>query len=601
MLPVPLPGWLGAAVLLTALSIWKNKCAFLLIAVLAALNTHIQTPSVPCEQQRSMKYSGTVIAEHVYESYTALHLQLDKVIESTREIPIAVTAVHYTHGSGTYLGKRLEIHGRLQCPKRPHRPAIVQGHIDAINDGSILFWRPIARLREWIHRHMESHLQNDHRVLGLGLILGGSGRLASDLRDVFARAGVLHILAVSGLHVGFIALFIGIILFLVPLPRHIKFLVTMGALFMYAGVTGFRPSVCRAVLMIFLFTLSTIVQRNVSRIHIVNIAAILFLLVQPLLLFDIGAQLSFAAVYGILYLYPAINRRYLHHSSKYIRRYLLAPISVSFSAQLFVSPLLLYYFHRLPILAPLSNVFVVPLAALSIFLLFLSLFAALVSGALAHIIVQVASWMLAALIMIAKIFASLPFSTISLHLPPVFIGIFFIFFAKSLRRPAFYVTLLILILHSLSLLNQSIMIADTDSATLVTTTSNKRFLVVREPARMSHLSQLVSEKEARGSTYLIAPPECHLTGAEFIEMPDRFCLKRLALGDLVITITDTTSIIYQNTLITIPPTTEPEQEIRYSLTNGRKIFRITAPLYRSIIDQIVVDAKLLFYKLLCLF
>lgn len=593
--------WFGAAVFFAGISLWKKRFAYVLIGLLSAVNTYMQTPSADIESQRKLDFSGIVSAEHVYESYTKLHIHVDKLFQRTGEARIFIPAEFYTYRPGTYLGKRLQITGHLDSPMYAHRPFVLRGSIASISHDSTSPWKPVSLLREWIHRNIHHLLREDHVALGLSLILGGSGRLSDNLHDVFSRAGVLHILAVSGLHVGFIALFISILLFFLPIPREYKLLLTICVLFFYAAVAGFRPSVCRAVLMFFLFGLAVILQRNVSSIHIVNVSAIILLLAQPLLLFDIGAQLSFAAVYGIFYFYPIIKKRYHPRHNKYLRRYVVTPMTISFSAQLFVSPLLLYYFGRLPILAPLSNIIVVPLAAISIFLLFSSLFSALVWNTLAHMIARGASFVLTALIMTTRVFAAIPFSTIMFSVPPLFVALFYLLFVKCIRRFIIYTVLLLAILYSLPSLGRFIMISHTQAGTLIMTVNNTNFLILPKYAKMHTISQISPEQRIDNITYLIAPRDYYKVQKKFIDVSDNLSVKKIYYDDITIMMKDSMYIHYDNTQITLPFVAVQEQKVAVILTNGRKLFRITAPLYRSMIDQIALDTQLLFYKLICLF
>jgi competence protein ComEC len=199
------------------------------------------------------------------------------------------------------------------------------------------------------------------------LTLGYKGEVDAFTRQAFSRAGVMHVMALSGFNVAVIAYTLG---FLLPWLKRFKSgamylaTITISIVWIFAFVTGLSPSVCRAAAMISLLLLGKAFNRNVNTYNILFASATLMLALSPALITDVGFQLSFTAVWGIL----LFQKRFL--SLVTFRnpglRWLWNLFAVSFAAQLATTPLTLYYFHQFPVYFWLSNLFVVPLVSVII-------------------------------------------------------------------------------------------------------------------------------------------------------------------------------------------------------------------------------------------
>ena len=152
-----------------------------------------------------------------------------------------------------------------------------------------------------------------------GIMLGKRSDLPTDTVETFRNSGTLHLLAVSGLHVGFIAAFcyFSLMKFTFVLgvrPKHphlttkVIRLITIAAVLIYACLVGFRPSVFRAALMAILFLLATVIDRDADIYNLLALAALILLLLNPTQLWDIGFQLSFVAVTAIIYFVPKMEK-----------------------------------------------------------------------------------------------------------------------------------------------------------------------------------------------------------------------------------------------------------------------------------------------------
>lgn len=169
---------------------------------------------------------------------------------------------------------------------------------------------PPLRWTEGLRRRVEDtidrlyHEQRDHVHILKGMLLGKRSELPAATFDVFRNSGSLHILAVSGLHVGLITGLCFLGFSLIQLPRKTVCILTIACVILYACLVGFRPSVLRASFMAILFLIAHIIDRDADLVNLLAFAALILLLINPAQLWDAGFQLSFAAVGCIVYLLP---------------------------------------------------------------------------------------------------------------------------------------------------------------------------------------------------------------------------------------------------------------------------------------------------------
>ena len=140
-----------------------------------------------------------------------------------------------------------------------------------------------------------------HAQLLKGILLGKRSDLPTETLDIFRNSGTFHVLAVSGLHVGLVAMFCYFGFSCFRLPQKVLCLLTIAAVLMYACLIGFRPSVFRASLMAILFLFATLIDRDADLFNLLAFAALVLLLLNPLQVWDVGFQLSFVAVAAIVY------------------------------------------------------------------------------------------------------------------------------------------------------------------------------------------------------------------------------------------------------------------------------------------------------------
>ena len=223
-----------------------------------------------------------------------------------------------------------------------------------------------------------TQIENLYRRLGIegdelavlsALTLGDKTDLSESVRESYSVAGVSHVLALSGLHIG---LLYALAFFLLrPLllggqsGRVLRSLLLILLLWLFAFFTGLSPSVVRSAAMFSIWALADLCGRQSFSLNTLALTAWLMLLVRPVWLFDVGFQLSFAAVLSILLFQPFLYRLCpVRHRAG---TYLWGLVSVSVAAQLGTAPLVLFYFSRFSTHFLLTNLLVVPLVTLILY------------------------------------------------------------------------------------------------------------------------------------------------------------------------------------------------------------------------------------------
>ena len=202
--------------------------------------------------------------------------------------------------------------------------------------------RAAAAVREWVAGGLAAVLQPSQAALMTGLVLGERRQLTPEVEAAFLRAGAMHLLAVSGLHVGFVAAVAWRLLRALRLPRAAAAVAAGIVVWVYVLAAGARPPAVRAAVATSLGLLAAVLGRERDMVTALAAAALALLLYNPLLLFDVSFQLSFAAVAGILALYGPVRR-----ALQRLPGAVAAPVAVTAGAQWGVTPLLAYHFQQI--------------------------------------------------------------------------------------------------------------------------------------------------------------------------------------------------------------------------------------------------------------
>lgn len=232
----------------------------------------------------------------------------------------------------------------------------------------------ISKLKQYCKKVIFTYIVEDVQQLAMALLLGNKQGLNNETKTTFQRSGTMHILAVSGLHVGIIYVLLITILSAInkafPLPKYFQLILLIAGIVLFALLTGAKASVVRAATMFSLFALGNTVFKTTNSLNILAAVAFVMLCYNPLYVYDVGFQLSFSAVAGIVLLLPLYK---LIRSRYSLVNYFSGILFMSFAAQLSTLPFVIYYFHQLPLIGLLSNFLAIPLAFASVFIGFLLL------------------------------------------------------------------------------------------------------------------------------------------------------------------------------------------------------------------------------------
>ena len=213
--------------------------------------------------------------------------------------------------------------------------------------------RLVSSIKQYIHDPQAAAIAST-------LLLGYKANLSADILQAYSKTGTIHVLSVSGAHVGIIFL---VISFLLKPFRHYQYgklfnaVLTLILIWGYAILTGLSPAVCRAAVMLSMFIIGKASGRPVHNLNVLAVSAFALLLYDPYLITDVGFQLSYLAVFGIITLQPIIVEQ-LAFKNKWVSK-LWQLCALSLAAQLITFPLSAYYFHQFPVYFLLSNLLII--------------------------------------------------------------------------------------------------------------------------------------------------------------------------------------------------------------------------------------------------
>ncbi len=210
-------------------------------------------------------------------------------------------------------------------------------------------------------------LSDGSRGLVKAMVLGDRSDVSATVMTDFSRAGIIHVLSVSGLHVGIIYFIIAWLLKRIAvLGMRFRSVAALAVVWIYAGVTGFSPSALRSAGMITLFELSRLGRRGTPGLEVLAGTAVIHCLIDPYTVFSAGAQLSYLAVAGIFFWNPLFNP--VVARLRRVGRYFAGTVFISLAAQSLITPLLLFWFGWIPLYFLIGNIFLLPLMVLGFYL-----------------------------------------------------------------------------------------------------------------------------------------------------------------------------------------------------------------------------------------
>jgi competence protein ComEC len=269
---------------------------------------------------------------------------------------------------------------------------------------------------------IERSLPKEQAALLCGMLVGYTAGMSEEAVNAFSDAGLSHLTAVSGANVAFIVFPIFFLLKRLKVGLRTANSIIIGVLVLFVFVTGFSPSVVRAVIMAIVLLLGQILRRETDVITSISFAAILLILYNPYMLFDIGFQLSFAATLSLVLFYKNLKPLF---NFRFVPNFISDVLAATLAAQIGTFLISAYNFNKISIISVVSNLLVVPLVEV-----------VTVIGAVMAIIGQISIVLSQALgflnctflwfiLYVTKLSSSIPFAVIKVVTPSVFLIILF--------------------------------------------------------------------------------------------------------------------------------------------------------------------------------
>jgi competence protein ComEC len=230
------------------------------------------------------------------------------------------------------------------------------------------FWKIIFAARMHFEHLIQMHVHNaDAQSVSSALLLGVRSTISDDITQAYANTGTMHILSVSGLHVGILFFIVDWLLKFIPYFKKRKFknkmmkaILIAIIIWFYACITGLSPSVSRSAVMFTFLIFGRIETRYTNSYNILASSAIPLLFFNPFMITQVGFQLSYLAILGIVTFQPKISK--LFTPSALVGKYFWSLGTVSIAAQLGTVPVTILYFHQFPNYFLLSNIIAIPIS-----------------------------------------------------------------------------------------------------------------------------------------------------------------------------------------------------------------------------------------------
>lgn len=285
--------------------------------------------------------------------------------------------------------------------------------------------------KDYIKNCLNNNLEEDEASLCIGLILGDKENLSEEIQENFKTASLTHILAVSGAHFTYVVLMITY--FNRILKRKILGQILMIILIViFMNITGNTASVVRAGVMSIMMILASLLHRESDSWNNIAISSLIQIINNPYIIFDIGFQLSYGGVIGILIFNKHINnilitakQKILNESEGKIANYIIQTVSLSLSANIVITPIMMINFNTLSFSFIISNILVSPFLGLIIILSFILIILSLILGKIIIPFFHILNFILFFLIKISEFCASLPLSKIYVITPNICLLILF--------------------------------------------------------------------------------------------------------------------------------------------------------------------------------
>lgn len=342
------------------------------------------------------------------------------------------------------VGMTCQVNGTLQIPPTSTNPNSFS-YKDYLNHNSI-FWileldqlnlsdctyhkspitLPILKMREMGTHYILDHFPEQTAPLAIALVFGDRNFIDEDTIASYQKIGIIHLLAISGLHVGMLAGMFFLAGIRTGITREKMTSILLLVLPLYAILTGAAPSVMRAVFMMMVVLLAKKLRAPIQLADVISIVFVIYLFISPFVIYNAGFQLSFAVAISLILSAPAILGKYTHPFA--------AVLSVTFICQAAAIPILLWHFYEVSVISIIANLIFVPLYSSIVLPVVLILFIIdLLTGGRADLLIHVIEKIIVFLNWTAQMLSGIPNSTLILGRPSLVMLIIYL-----LLIPAFF-------------------------------------------------------------------------------------------------------------------------------------------------------------------
>jgi competence protein ComEC len=465
--PVVYPILLSALSVVTALlsgrrRVASHACIYLAILFFGAAyyTNSITLPSDDISHFRRpasarILVKGTVIDDPVFDTgfyntkRTVFLLKAKSVSDgaSWNRVSGSVKVVSYAGPVELNFGDEIMLQGTLSEPLSLRNPGVfdyskylrLKGIYSAIKvdrDSAIKVVSPAVgfsieglayKLRRWARKAIDSSFDARDSGFLKSIIIGDRAELEEGINDDFIKTGTVHVLAISGLNVAFVAAMCMAIFGILRVPRKLNMVLVAVILIFYAFATGANPPIVRAVIMFAFFTVGYVIGRDSDPLNILSAAGLAILLYDPKTLFDAGFQLSFASIASMIIFAPRITKWMAPkrlNASRFLNKaaiFLTSGIAVSMAAWIGSFPLVAKYFNIVSPVSFIANLLIVPFLSVMTALSFMFLAAQPIPFGLAKAIAGFLVLLDGALFKVNHFMASIPYASFRVAAPPLYL------------------------------------------------------------------------------------------------------------------------------------------------------------------------------------
>ncbi|MSP64563.1 MAG: DNA internalization-related competence protein ComEC/Rec2 [Bacteroidetes bacterium] len=453
--------WIGATVILLFLLLiniifTKNKLftsLLLLFLLISGAGTRhsleksyfsVNHISNYLQLNREVKIIGEIINDPVEKKYNYSYLvNIKKIIIETDTLLVGGNSVltlqkkSFQKNKNINYGDVISIECLLEEPSRSRNPGEfsyrdylsmhdvygiitpVNNIIEVIEIGSpnIIFEKIIIPSRKFIKNVINFTMSSEESFVMKGLLLGDQAMISPEIKSSFINTGTIHVLAVSGSHIALIISVLYLLFGMIRIPFKIKISVTILGIIFYMLLTGSTPSVVRASIMGIVVLTSQLLDRKTNLYNTLGVSALIILIWDTRQLFDAGFQLSYSAVFSMVFFYPRIklfmeNRIPKSLNKRKFTKQLILLFGITLAAQIGTIPITAGYFEKISIISLVANLVVVPLIAFVMTIGLISVITSSISFWIGSFFMEVSKYILSFIIYFVDLMNQVPFGII---------------------------------------------------------------------------------------------------------------------------------------------------------------------------------------------